>query len=113
MPLSDRVLHPGLRRKIMSADAAAALIQALDLIISVPNTNAHLAGALGTPVWIMLNAAPEWRWQAQGTASPWYPSARLWRAERANVWGDVVAAVRRGLEDDMAALAARALGGSQ
>ena len=94
-------------------DAAAALIQALDLIISVPNTNAHLAGALGTPVWIMLNAAPEWRWQAQGTASPWYPSARLWRAERANVWGDVVAAVRRGLEDDMAALAARALGGSQ
>lgn len=75
-------------------DAAAALIRALDLVVSVPNTNAHLAGALGTPVWIMLNAAPEWRWQAEGTSSPWYPSARLLRAKRANVWDDVLVELR-------------------
>jgi hypothetical protein len=94
-------------------DAAAALIRALDLVITVPNTNAHLAGALGTPVWVMLNAAPEWRWQSQGEVSPWYPSARLLRAARANVWSDVLADVRRRLEAEPDASAAPALGGRQ
>lgn len=78
-------------------DRSAALIRALDLVITVPNTNAHLAGALGTPVWIMLNSAPEWRWQASGSSSLWYPSARLLRAERPNDWKDVLAEARSSL----------------
>jgi tetratricopeptide (TPR) repeat protein len=80
-------------------DAAAALIRALDLVISVPNTNAHLAGALGTPLWIMLNSAPEWRWQASGSSSLWYPSARLLRAHRPNDWDGVLAEARSSLAE--------------
>lgn len=82
---------------VADIDTAASLIRALDLVVSVPNTNAHLAGALGTPAWIMLNAAPEWRWQSQGAASPWYTSVRLLRARRANVWDDVLADLHAGL----------------
>ncbi|MCC6532787.1 MAG: glycosyltransferase family protein [Burkholderiales bacterium] len=63
-------------------DATAALISALDVVVTVANTNAHLAGALGRPAWVLLNACPEWRWWQSGERSPWYPSLTLLRAER-------------------------------
>ena len=53
--------------------ATAELIQSLDLVISVDTAVAHLAGALGKPVWILLSPAPDWRWGHEGSASPWYP----------------------------------------
>ncbi|WP_428485200.1 glycosyltransferase family 9 protein [Rhodopila sp.] len=57
----------------------AALIAGLDLVITVDTAIAHLAGTLGKPVWILLHVAPDWRWLASRSDSPWYPSARLFR----------------------------------
>jgi tetratricopeptide (TPR) repeat protein len=72
-------------------DQTAALLEALDLTISVPSSLAHLAGGLDRPLWIALNANPEWRWQWSGERTPWYSSARLFRQERMHDWAGVVA----------------------
>jgi len=69
------------------------LIAALDLVVSVPNTNVHLAGALGQRCWIPLSHAPEWRYAWRGETMPWYPSVRLFRQARSSDWVPVVASV--------------------
>jgi hypothetical protein len=66
------------------ADTAAALIL-LDLVIMTDSAVAHLAGALGRPVWLLLSHVPYWLWLNDRTDSPWYPSARLFRPR---CWGD-------------------------
>ena len=71
----------------------AALIDNLDLVITVDTSVAHLAGAMGKPVWIMLAYYPDWRWFLDGETSPWYPSARLFRQDRSRSWENVVARV--------------------
>jgi tetratricopeptide (TPR) repeat protein len=71
----------------------AALIENLDLVISVDTAVAHLAGALGKPCWLMLKHAGEWRWQTGRTDTPWYPSTRIFRQEVAGDWNGVVCAV--------------------
>ena len=74
----------------------AAVMANLDLVISTDTAAAHLAGALGRPVWILLKAQPEWRWLDDGRSdSPWYPTARLFRQGRGgrpgeDRWGPVV-----------------------
>ena len=68
----------------------AALISQLDLVISVDTSVAHLAGALGAPVWIALLFTPDWRWQMNRTDSLWYPQARLFRQAVRGDWKDVV-----------------------
>lgn len=75
----------------------AALVQAMDLVISVDTSVAHLAGALGCPVWILLPQLPDWRWLLGREDSPWYPSARLFRQQVRGDWSDVLARVRREL----------------
>ncbi|MEG4348354.1 tetratricopeptide repeat protein [Microcoleus sp. LAD1_D3] len=70
------------------ADTAAAIAK-LDLVISVDTAVAHLAGALGKPVWILLAFSPDWRWLLEREDSPWYPTARLFRQHQRGDWEDV------------------------
>ena len=67
----------------------AELIATLDLVISVDTSIAHLAGALGKPVWILLPRLADWRWFKARDDSPWYPSARLFRQQREGDWSSV------------------------
>ncbi|WP_136419775.1 tetratricopeptide repeat-containing glycosyltransferase family protein [Herbaspirillum sp. ST 5-3] len=71
----------------------AALVESMDLVITVDTSVAHLAGALGKPVWILLPFIPDWRWMLDRSDSPWYPSARLFRQPRMGDWDSVIAAV--------------------
>lgn len=71
------------------ADTAAAIAQ-LDLVIAVDTSVAHLAAALGRPVWILLPFSPDWRWLLGREDSPWYPTARLFRQPRTGDWESVI-----------------------
>jgi len=64
----------------------AAVMSALDLVISSDTGPAHLAGALGVPLWIMLSRGADWRWGMSGSQSAWYPSARLFRQQQVGDW---------------------------
>lgn len=75
----------------------AALIANLDLVIAVDTSVAHLAGALGKPVWILLPFCPDWRWLLEREDSPWYPSARLFRQPSAGDWNGVIEGLRAAL----------------
>ncbi|MCK9915128.1 tetratricopeptide repeat protein [Microbacteriaceae bacterium K1510] len=79
------------------ADTAALLAQ-LDLVITVDTSIAHLAGALGRPVWVLLPRIPDWRWLLNRADSPWYPTARLFRQEDGAGWGPVIARMRAALD---------------
>ena len=68
----------------------AAIVANLDLVISVDSSVAHLAGAMGKPVWILLNKGCDWRWFLEREDSPWYPTARLFRQTTAGGWYEVV-----------------------
>ncbi|MBK6744363.1 MAG: tetratricopeptide repeat protein [Hydrogenophilales bacterium] len=81
-------------------DGLAALMSTCDLVISIDNTNAHLAAALGRPTWILLPYSSDWRWFMGRDDSPWYPSVRLFRQSTPGDWGGVVEAVT----SEMAAL---------
>ena len=71
----------------------AALLELMDIVISVDTAVAHLAGAMGKPVWILLPNAPTWRWLLHREDSPWYPSARLFRATRTGDWSGTIGKV--------------------
>ena len=68
----------------------AALAMHMDLVISVDTSIAHLAGALGVPVWLLLSASVDWRWLLDRDDSPWYPTARLFRQGKAGDWASVL-----------------------
>ncbi len=75
----------------------AALIDNLDLVISVETSTAHLAGAMGKPVWILNPFNTDWRWLLDRTDSPWYPTVKLYRQEKAGDWDGVVQRVKSDL----------------
>jgi tetratricopeptide (TPR) repeat protein len=86
-----------LTRDIRDFGDTAAFIEQLDLVISVDTATAHLAGALGKPVWILNRYDGCWRWLLERSDSPWYPTARLYRQERAGDWVGVVERVNADL----------------
>jgi ADP-heptose:LPS heptosyltransferase len=97
LPQSDAAslsLFPGLADisdELTDFGETAALIANLDLVIAVDTAVAHLAGALGKPVWILLPKAADWRWLIERTDSPWYPTARLFRQKVPGAWDQAIA----------------------
>jgi tetratricopeptide (TPR) repeat protein len=87
--------------ELASFDDTAALLQSLDLVITVCTSVAHLAGALGLPAWVLLDVKPHWVWMTGRSDSLWYPSIRLYRQHEYGQWGPVLAQVA----GDLAALA--------
>lgn len=77
----------------------AAAMESLDLVISSCTSPAHLAGALGRPVWVVLSSFPDWRWLLGRDDSPWYPTARLFRAAHGEDWSGVLGRVRQALAE--------------
>lgn len=77
---------------------AARTLRALDLALTVDSMPAHLAGALGVPVWTLLQAEADWRWMEGRDDSPWYPTMRQFRQERQDDWAPVIARVAAELE---------------
>jgi hypothetical protein len=75
----------------------ARAMRSLDLVISVDSMPAHLAGALGVPVWTLLPAEADWRWMQDRDDSPWYPTMRLFRQSRVGAWEPVIERVARQL----------------
>ncbi len=78
---------------------AAALVSALDLVISVCTAVIHLGGALGKPVWVLAPFGPEWRYGAAGEKMPWYSSVRIFRQPSYAAWDPVIAAVAHALHE--------------
>jgi tetratricopeptide (TPR) repeat protein len=83
-----RVTLPG--AELADFSDTAALLDLMDLVITVDTSVAHLAGAMGKPVWIMLPYNADWRWLRDRTDSPWYPSVRLFRQSALGKWDDVI-----------------------
>ncbi|MBS0364471.1 MAG: tetratricopeptide repeat protein [Proteobacteria bacterium] len=100
VPFADRIVD--LSSELDSgADAfldTAAVMAGLDLVVSSDTAIAHLAGALGRPVWTALNASPEWRWLLKCDDSPWYPTMRLFRQTTAGDWSGVVDEISAALQ---------------
>ncbi|MGB8601192.1 MAG: tetratricopeptide repeat protein [Rhizomicrobium sp.] len=80
------------------ADTAAAISQ-LDLVITVDTAVAHLAGAMGKPVWTLLRDVADWRWGHDRSITPWYPSMRLFRQTKGGNWDEVIRRVCKALDD--------------
>jgi hypothetical protein len=79
----------------------AAVIEQLDLVISVDTSVAHLAGALGKRVWILLPVCADWRWLTSREDSPWYPTARLFRQSKPGDWSAVIARLHTELKHSL------------
>jgi len=75
----------------------AGIVADLDLVIAVDTAIVHLAGSLGTPVWLLNRATSEWRWGWKRAISPWYPTMRLFNQDKLLEWGPVLRDVRESL----------------
>jgi len=105
-PKSARGANEGAAIEDLSAEIAgflepAGAIAALDLVITVDSSAAHLAGALGGPVWLLLPWVSDWRWMREREDNPWYPNMRLFRQREGEDWSHVIARVA----DELAAVA--------
>ena len=83
--------------QLENIDRFAAQAAAMDLVISIDNSAAHLAAALGIPTWLLLPFAPDWRWLLGADKSPWYPTMRIFRQPQLGNWGSVVRDVQTAL----------------
>jgi hypothetical protein len=109
MPAADVAAMPQFRGMTdLSADLTdfgetAAMIENLDMVVTVDTSMGHLAGALAKPVWIMLPKAADWRWMLDRSDSPWYPTVRLFRQRVPGGWDVVLAEVARALAKEQRA----------
>jgi hypothetical protein len=85
--------------QLLDIDVFAAQIAAMDLVVTIDNSTAHLAGALGVPVCLLLPFAADWRWLRGGEKSPWYPGMRVFRQRKPGDWQPVIENVRLTYED--------------
>ena len=93
METGHSVLHDDDIDQMAALDGFAAQVAALDLVVTISNTTAHVAGALGIPTWVLLHTAPLSCWMMDREDSPWYPSVQLFRQPRPGDWGDVIGRV--------------------
>jgi tetratricopeptide (TPR) repeat protein len=109
-PLADRWGMIDLTDRLDETTGAfmdtAAVMKSLDLVITADTAVAHLAGALGVPVWVALPFVPDWRWLLERSDSPWYPTARLFRQTRRGDWEGVFQRIAEALRQRLAAPAA-------
>jgi ADP-heptose:LPS heptosyltransferase len=75
---------------LVDFDDTAAIIDSMDLIISVDTSIAHLAGAMKKPIFILLPFSPEWRWMTEGDSSPWYPTIKIYRQPTKGDWKSII-----------------------
>lgn len=94
--LTDKIQDMG--EKITDFADTAAVINQLDLVICVDTSVAHLAGAMGKPVWVLLSKVADWRWMLEGENNPWYPTLRLFRQTKLGDWHPVFQKVALELE---------------
>ena len=78
-----------LSAELSSFQETAAVLANLDLMITTDTSVAHLAGVMKVPTWLLLSAAPDWRWMQSRDDSPWYPEMRLFRQRKLKDWSDV------------------------
>lgn len=103
--ISSRWMMTDAGQHLRNFGDTAALMSQLDLVLTVDTSVAHLAGALGRPVWTMLGHTPDWRWRLTGTTCPWYPTMRLFRQPRRGDWDHVVHEIKQALVIESAAKA--------
>jgi tetratricopeptide (TPR) repeat protein len=96
---TSRVLHLG--GVLADFDDTAAVLALCDLVVTVDTSVAHLAAAMGRPVWILLPYFSDWRWTATAGSTPWYPAARLFRQPRPGDWDSLVARVINDIENEV------------
>lgn len=96
-PVVETAALPGIAEACADFHDTAAAIMNLDLVITVDTAVAHLTGALGRPVWVLLPFDPDWRWLMEREDSPWYPSCRLFRQAAPRDWAGVLARVAQEL----------------
>ncbi|MGD0389610.1 MAG: tetratricopeptide repeat protein [Tepidisphaeraceae bacterium] len=101
VPPAEMTLHDFTAELNDFADTAA-LLDNLDLVITVDTAVAHLAGAMGKPVWVLVSYAPDWRWLLRREDSPWYPTMRLFRQTSIGDWANVIQRVANSLAEDRA-----------
>lgn len=85
--------------EVRDYDDTMALIESLDLVVTVDTSVGHLAAAMGKPVWILLATSPDWRWLLQREDTPWYPTVRLFRQTEPRKWGDVFTRVAAAMDE--------------
>jgi hypothetical protein len=91
--LPERFLVSNLADQFDDLAETAAVVENLDLVISIDTSVAHLAGAMGRPVWVLLKSDADWRWLLDRQDSPWYPTMRLFRQSRPGDWDEVFSRV--------------------